>query len=115
MVDAACDKVSNTANLEYYPLSWQVLSQMTLNGEVAKAGGAFHTQAPQANPTTMTQEPTQAPTSQSPTTNCFDDESKKFLFSINKKGKVKTKTCDWLKKKGDKALKICQSKVTVAE
>ena len=117
MVDVACDKVSKTSNLEYYPLSWQVLAQMTLNGEVAKAGGAFHTQAPQANPTTTTQAPTEVPTeiSQSPTTNCVENKSEKFLFTVTKKGKIKTKTCNWLKKKGNKALKICKSKVAVTE
>lgn len=41
MVDAACERVSDTANQSYYPLSWQVIAKMTLNGEVAKAGALF--------------------------------------------------------------------------
>merc|ERR1711862_187174 len=41
MVDAACEKVSDTANQSYYSLSWQVIGQITLNGEVAKAGTYF--------------------------------------------------------------------------
>ena len=115
MVDAACDRVSKTANLKYYPLSWQVLAQMTLNGEVAKAGSVFHTQAPQAKPTPMPQSSTQAPTKAPTTTNCLEDDSKPFLLSISKKGNIKTQTCGWLKKKGDKALEICKKKVAVTE
>merc|ERR1711933_675880 len=50
MINAACGRVSNTANQGYYPLSWQVIAQMTLNGEVAKAGALFQG-PPQVNPT----------------------------------------------------------------
>merc|ERR1711902_180606 len=49
MVDAACEHVSDTANQSYYPLSWQVIAMLTLNGEVAKAGALFakhHTASP---------------------------------------------------------------------
>jgi len=38
MIDAACGLVSDTAGLGYYPLSWQVIGIMTLNGEVAEVG-----------------------------------------------------------------------------
>jgi len=74
MVDAACDRVSDTANQSYYPLSWQVIAQMTLNGEVAKAGARFQstpTQSPQASPTKL---PTLAPTTDTcipAGSNCF--------------------------------------------
>merc|ERR1711862_216917 len=53
MINAACDRVSDTANQGYYPLSWQVIAQMTLNGEVAKAGAFFNE---------PTESPTKAPT-----------------------------------------------------
>merc|ERR1711971_404173 len=62
MINAACARVSDTANQGYYPLSWQVIAQMTLNGEVAKAGALFQsapTQSPQASPTKL---PSLAPT-----------------------------------------------------
>jgi hypothetical protein len=36
MVDATCDKVSDISVSLYYPLSWQVLSIMTLNGDMTK-------------------------------------------------------------------------------
>merc|ERR1712119_122465 len=49
MINAACGRVSDTANQGYYPLSWQVIAQMTLNGEVAKAGALF--QGPPKAPT----------------------------------------------------------------
>jgi len=70
MINAACGRVSDTANQGYYPLSWQVIAQMTLNGEVAKAGALFQG-PPQVNPTKsptlspvqpITPEPSKAPT-----------------------------------------------------
>jgi len=42
MVDAACGRVSQTDGLSYYGLSWQVIAQMTLNGDVSKAGKLFN-------------------------------------------------------------------------
>merc|ERR1711897_91037 len=70
MINAACGRVSDTANQGYYPLSWQGIAQMTLNGEVAKAGALFQG-PPQVNPTKsptlspvqpITPEPSKAPT-----------------------------------------------------
>lgn len=85
MVDAACSRVSDTADQGYYPLSWQVIAQMTLNGEVAKAG-TLHESTPTQSPTaTPNPPPTTSPTvskSLSPTTvtctlpgsNCFQSK-----------------------------------------
>merc|ERR1711862_673016 len=42
MIDAACGRVSETSDLSYYALSWQIIAQMTLNGEVSKAGKLFN-------------------------------------------------------------------------
>merc|ERR1711935_109855 len=64
MIDAACSRVSDTVNQDYYALSWQVISQMTLNGEVAKAGTTH--QAPQSTPTQSPTVPHPNPTSQAP-------------------------------------------------
>lgn len=84
MVDAACSRVIDTANQSYYPLSWQVIAMMTLNGDVAKAGSlmvvpqptppqpptttpapvpvttASPTKSPVVSPTTTTANPTKA-------------------------------------------------------
>lgn len=71
MVDMACGRVSETAGLSYYALSWQIIAQMTLNGEVSKAGKLFNgdvvpTPPPVTSPTNLpvaTSSPTTAPTS----------------------------------------------------
>merc|ERR1711902_287704 len=71
MVDAACGRVSETAGLSYYALSWQIIAQMTLNGEVSKAGKLFNedvvpTSPPVTSPTNIpiaTSSPTIVPTS----------------------------------------------------
>eukprot|EP00521_Asterionellopsis_glacialis_P003008 CAMPEP_0195261998 /NCGR_PEP_ID=MMETSP0706-20130129/9495_1 /TAXON_ID=33640 /ORGANISM="Asterionellopsis glacialis, Strain CCMP134" /LENGTH=1208 /DNA_ID=CAMNT_0040315999 /DNA_START=57 /DNA_END=3683 /DNA_ORIENTATION=+ len=57
MIDKACLAVDDMSNLSYYPLSWQVIAKMTLNGDVALAGELFNgPPAPTALPS-----PTQAP------------------------------------------------------
>lgn len=57
MVDAACGRVSETAGLSYYALSWQIIAQMTLNGEVSKAGKLFNGDVvPTTAPTSATGE-----------------------------------------------------------
>jgi len=81
MVDAACNHVIETANQSYYPLSWQVIAMMTLNGDVAKAGSLM-AQPPQ--PTTPapvpvataspTKSPVASPTTSSPTKSAIDDD-----------------------------------------
>jgi len=71
MVDKACEHVSDTENQSYYPLSWQVIAKMTLNGDVAKAGALF------AQPTTPAPvSPTLHPMSPSPTVNPTDVPTK---------------------------------------
>jgi hypothetical protein len=71
MVDAACERVSVTENQSYYPLSWQVIAKMTLNGDVAKAGALF------AHPTTPAPvSPTLQPVSPSPTSSPTDVPTK---------------------------------------
>merc|ERR1712038_2240627 len=66
MVNAACSRVEDTDNQSYYPLSWQVLAQMTLNGEVAKAGGIAT--SPVSSPTMP---PVSSPTMPPVTSNNF--------------------------------------------
>ena len=66
MVDAACEIVKETDGLGYYPLSWQVLATMTLNGSAAKVGNLISgppgpTPAPVFNP--ITPAPVASPTS----------------------------------------------------
>lgn len=47
MIDAACSKVATDIGTQsYYSRSWMVISTMTLNGAVAKAGELFRTDAP---------------------------------------------------------------------
>eukprot|EP00586_Coscinodiscus_wailesii_P022577 CAMPEP_0172518660 /NCGR_PEP_ID=MMETSP1066-20121228/290949_1 /TAXON_ID=671091 /ORGANISM="Coscinodiscus wailesii, Strain CCMP2513" /LENGTH=1115 /DNA_ID=CAMNT_0013301091 /DNA_START=657 /DNA_END=4001 /DNA_ORIENTATION=- len=76
MVDAACEHVSDTVNQSYYPLSWQVIAKMTLNGEVAKAGALFvqppqpTTNAPVPSPTTSAPAPAPFPMPSSHNTHC---------------------------------------------
>lgn len=41
MIDEACLKVGDISQESYYSRSWKVLSAMTLNGAVAKAGKLF--------------------------------------------------------------------------
>jgi len=81
MVNAACDRVKDTNNQGYYPLSWQVIAQMTLNGEVAKAGAFFH-EPPIVNPTkSPVGAPINSPT-KSPTKlvqGCFSNNYKNCL------------------------------------
>jgi len=71
MVDAACERVSDTSNQSYYPLSWQVIAKMTLNGEVAKAGALF-AQPPQPTTPMPSTAPTVINTTTSPTTSDID-------------------------------------------
>jgi len=61
MVDAACGVLDGSAAPSYYSLSWQVIAQMTLNGEVGRAGAlvAGRTSAPSPAPSPS---PTPAPT-----------------------------------------------------
>jgi len=73
MIDAACDLVKTTADLSYYPLSWQVIAIMTLNGELAKIGNLVRGNGPSSSPmksSTPTQtplgDPTDIPTKSSP-------------------------------------------------
>jgi len=71
MVDAACGRVSAMTDQSYYPLSWRIIAQMTLNGEVTRAGKLFNgdvvpTSPPVTSPTNppiSTSSPTIAPTS----------------------------------------------------
>merc|ERR1711935_1263453 len=60
MIDAACDLVKTTANLSYYPLSWQVIAIMTLNGELAKIGNLVRGNGPSSSPM-KSSTPTQTP------------------------------------------------------
>ena len=69
MIDAACAKVGSIPSGEsYYSRSWLVISSMTLNGAVAKAGSLFNggdSPTPTASP--VTQAPvTASPVSQAP-------------------------------------------------
>merc|ERR1711950_81720 len=63
MIDVACKKVNDIANdTSYYARSWQVLSSMTLNGDVQKAGELLRGDignSPTLTPTTF---PTNVPT-----------------------------------------------------
>ena len=69
---------------------------------------AFATEPPTATPS--------ATPSAAPTSACSENASDKFLHTINKKGKVKTKNCAWLqKKKSAAASKYCKKKVNVTE
>jgi len=115
MVDAACDSVSDTANQSYYPLSWQVIAQMTLNGEVAKAGALFQstpTQSPQAFPTKL---PTFAPTTDMcipAGSNCFMSHTEKGCNDQSCEQQVcdeRDKCCNkkWNNKCKDKAEQLC--------
>ena len=67
MIDVACEKVNTiSSGTSYYPRSWQVLSTMTLNGDVAKAGKIMKDNddgpAPTTAPTpSTTNPPTTAP------------------------------------------------------
>ena len=102
MIDAACDRVSDTANQSYYPLSWQVIAQMTLNGEVAKAGALFQstpTQSPQVSPTKV---PTYAPTSDM----CIPAGSNCFMK--HKEGGCNDQSCE--QKVCDEREKCCNKK-----
>ena len=73
MIDAACEKVSSiAASTTYYSRSWQVLSTMTLNGDIAKAARIIRnddstTDAPTPAPTTVAP-PTPSPTTVAPPT-----------------------------------------------
>jgi len=74
--------------------------------------GCSGTTPPTATPTKT---PSATP-SAAPTTGCSENASDKFLHSINKKGRVKTKNCAWLqKKKSAAASKYCKKKVNVTE
>merc|ERR1711862_205237 len=115
MVDAACNRVTDTANQSYYPLSWQVIAQMTLNGEVAKAGALFQsgpTQSPQASPTKL---PTFAPTTEMcipAGSNCFMSHKGKGCYDQSCKDLVcdeRDKCCSkkWNPKCKDIAEQLC--------
>jgi len=62
MVDAACGRVSETNNQGYYGLSWQVIGQMTLNGDVSEAGKLFNGSVVQPPITSPTNPPIASPT-----------------------------------------------------
>lgn len=117
MVDAACDRVSHTANQSYYPLSWQVIAQMTLNGEVAKAGALFQSApTPTTSPTTSnTSSPTKAPSSVMcipAGSNCFMKQSEAGCNNESCESKVcdvRSKCCSkkWNNKCKKKAEELC--------
>merc|ERR1712226_1715741 len=54
MIDKACIAVNDMENLSYYPLSWQVIAKMTLNGDVALAGELFNGPSPPTIPSPPT-------------------------------------------------------------
>merc|ERR1711862_97851 len=63
MVDAACGLVSETDGT-YFSLSWKVIGQMTLNGDVSKAGKLFNGAVTSpSSPPIATSVPTVSPTS----------------------------------------------------
>merc|ERR1712048_642054 len=63
MVDAACGLVSETDG-SYFSLSWKVIGQMTLNGDVSKAGKLFNGAITSpSSPPIATSVPTVSPTS----------------------------------------------------
>jgi len=61
MIDVACNKV-NVIDSEttYFARSWQVLSMMTLNGDIARAGELVRDAAPSSTPNSTTS-PTKTP------------------------------------------------------
>jgi len=71
LVNSACSIVRNIPG-SYYARSWQVISMMTLNGDVQAAGallrGEAGTPSPTLSPTTVTPSATPAPTIVTPTT-----------------------------------------------
>lgn len=70
MLNSACDVLDSTEPQSYYPLSWKVISKMTLNGEVAKAGQLFNgPPEPTISPhPTPVPQPTIAPVTAAPVT-----------------------------------------------
>ena len=123
MVDAACNRVKDTASQSYYPLSWQVIAQMTLNGEVAKAG-ALHKLTPTQSPIIPpNSSPTASPTASdtlSPTTSTCTPPGSNCFLSKKESGcdddicekhvcKVKKSCCNtkWNKACKKKAKKVC--------
>ena len=69
MVDVACNKVSNIEQgTTYYSRSWQIISSMTLNGDVANLAGMFDDVVASPSPATpsptlrVTPAPTRNPT-----------------------------------------------------
>merc|ERR1712232_321961 len=67
MIDAACKKVSTIqSGTTYYSRSWQVLSTMTLNGDIAKAARIIRNDDDSSTPAPTT--PTTSPPTPAPTT-----------------------------------------------
>jgi len=81
----------------------------TVSAVIEPNAGCAATLSPTATSTTMT--PSAAPS----TNSCSEDKSENFVHSLNKSGKLKTKNCKWLQKKGVKALSYCKKKVAVTE
>merc|ERR1712176_1721050 len=119
MVNAACDRVTDTANLSYYPLSWQVIAQMTLNGEVAKAGTLFSkppqdspTKSPTESPTATTATPSKAPTKTPTPQTCPKADEMEMIIEIKGDGNSAKDKNKWTLQRYDSASKNYEALVS---